>query len=149
MRLRCRMPWAGCRVLLSVWVARLCLFLVLMWRLLAAKHRSMHGFTHGSKHGSSLAPRVTLCAGVMADLSPEEAVALLSALVFQEKSDAEPVLPPSLAAATEQLAAIAHQAGVAQAEAGLPLHPEEFARSVLKFGLVEVRRHGTRARLTP
>ena len=75
----------------------------------------------------------------MADLSPEEAVALLSALVFQEKSDAEPVLPPALAAATEQLAAIAHQAGVAQAEAGLPLHPEEFARSVLKFGLVEVR----------
>ena len=32
--------------------------------------------------------------GVLADLSPEEAVALLSALVFQEKSDAEPVLPP-------------------------------------------------------
>ena len=104
---------------------------------------------HVSKNGSSLAPHVTVCAGVMADLSPEEAVALLSALVFQEKSDAEPVLPPALAAATEQLAAIAHQAGVAQAEAGLPLHPEEFARSVLKFGLVEVRHRGTRARLTP
>lgn len=77
-------------------------------------------------------------AGVLADLSPEEAVALLSALVFQEKSDVDPALPPALAAATEQLAAIAHEAGAVQAEAGLPVHPEEWARSVLKFGLVEV-----------
>ena len=78
--------------------------------------------------------------GVLADLSPEEAVALLSALVFQEKSDVDPALPPALAAATEQLAAIAHEAGVVQAEAGLPLQPDEWARSVLKFGLVEVNR---------
>ncbi len=65
-------------------------------------------------------------------------MALLSALVFQEKSDVEPALPPALAAATEQLVAIAHETGIVQAEAGLPLHPDEWARSVLKFGLVEV-----------
>lgn len=68
-------------------------------------------------------------------------MALLSALVFQEKSDVSPELPPALEAARDQLAAIAWQAGAVQAEAGLPLMPDEFQRSVLKFGLIEVQSH--------
>eukprot|EP00798_Chlamydomonas_sp_ICE-L_P015618 gene15618-21722_t len=34
--------------------------------------------------------------GLLTDLSPPEAVALISSLVFQEKSDVEPTLPPGL-----------------------------------------------------
>ena len=75
---------------------------------------------------------------MLTELTPEEAVALLSALVFQEKSDVAPELPPALAAARDQLAAIAWQAGAVQEEAGLPLVPDEYQRSVLKFGLIEV-----------
>lgn len=77
-------------------------------------------------------------------------MALLSALVFQEKSDVAPELPPALAAAVEQLSAIAWQAGAVQAEAGLPLLPDEFQRQVLKFGLTEVRTwHLAREMLAP
>ncbi|KAF5833365.1 hypothetical protein DUNSADRAFT_10368 [Dunaliella salina] len=45
--------------------------------------------------------------GILKDLSPAEAVALISALVFQEKSDVEPELPEKLSGAWKQLREIA------------------------------------------
>jgi hypothetical protein len=49
--------------------------------------------------------------GVLSELSPAEAVALLSALVFQEKSDVEPVLSEALAQARADLFGITLQVG--------------------------------------
>ena len=54
-------------------------------------------------------------------------MALLSALVFQEKSEVAPRLPPRLEAATGQLRAIVARAAVVQAEAGLPIVADEYA----------------------
>ena len=59
-----------------------------------------------------------LPAGVLAELSPEEAVALLSALVFQEKSDVAPELPPALAAATVQIHALFSSSASLGSDAG-------------------------------
>jgi hypothetical protein len=49
--------------------------------------------------------------GVLSDLTPAEAVALLSTLVFQEKSDVEPVLNEALAQARADLFGITMQVG--------------------------------------
>ena len=49
--------------------------------------------------------------GLLSGLSPEEAVALMSALVFQEKSDVQPALPPGLARAWADLQALVKQVG--------------------------------------
>ncbi|KAI8471724.1 MAG: NUC185 domain-containing protein [Monoraphidium minutum] len=76
--------------------------------------------------------------GLLAGLSPEEAVALMSALVFQERSDVEPALPPALAQARQDLTALVHQLAEAQSERGLAVAPEEYARVVLHPGLMEV-----------
>lgn len=71
-------------------------------------------------------------------MTPAEAVALLSALVFQEKSEAEPGLPPRLVAARDEAAALAHAAGEVQRDAGLDIVPEDFVLATLNFGLMEV-----------
>jgi antiviral helicase SKI2 len=76
--------------------------------------------------------------GVLTDLSPEEAVSLLSELVFQEKSEAECELPSRLVSAKEESAALAYSAGVVQQDAGLQIVPEEYVKSTLNFGLMEV-----------
>lgn len=88
--------------------------------------------------GDELVATELIFGGVLTDLSPEEAVALLSALVFQEKSDAEPELPLKLRNAREESAVLAYSAGVVQQEAGLTLIPEEYVKSSLNFGLMEV-----------
>lgn len=88
--------------------------------------------------GDELVATELIFGGVLTDLSPEEAVALLSALVFQEKTEAEPELPPRLLQAREEAVALALSAGVTQREAGLDVLPEDFVRSTLKFGLMEV-----------
>jgi superfamily II RNA helicase len=77
-------------------------------------------------------------AGVLTGLAPEEAVALLSALVFQEKSEVEPRLTQALRDVRADVTALALQAGQVQADAGLPVTPGDFVRDTLNFGLMEV-----------
>lgn len=76
--------------------------------------------------------------GVLAGLSPEEAVALMSALVFQEKSDVEPELPARLSSSWKSLQALAVELAELQGAAGLPVSPEEYCREVLHPGLMQV-----------
>ena len=58
---------------------------------------------------------------------------------MQEKSDVEaPAATPALAEARETVIALTRQAGKVQQECGLDILPDEFARSVLKWGLMEV-----------
>jgi len=77
-------------------------------------------------------------AGVLADLEPEAAVALLSAFVFQEKTENEPMLGADLAAACQRIKDLALLAGALQKECGMDIDPQEYTRDILKFGLVEV-----------
>lgn len=57
----------------------------------------------------------------------------------QEKSDVEAAAPtPALAEARETVVALTRQAGKVQQERGLDILPDEFVRSVLKWGLMEV-----------
>ena len=51
---------------------------------------------------------------------------------------------PGLAAAKEQMIALAEQAGRVQQQCGLDIVPAEFARGVLKWGLMQVS-WGTRS----
>lgn len=46
---------------------------------------------------------------------------------------------PALAEARETVIALTRQAGKVQQECGLDILPDEFARGVLKWGLMEVR----------
>lgn len=72
------------------------------------------------------------------DLEPEEAVALMSAFVFQQRNASEPSLTPKLSAAVQRLYDTAIRLGELQAAFNLPVSPEEYAKENLKFGLVEV-----------
>ncbi|TYJ42080.1 hypothetical protein E1A91_A03G063400v1 [Gossypium mustelinum] len=72
------------------------------------------------------------------DLEPEEAVALMSAFVFQQKNTSEPSLTSKLSQAKQRLYDRAIRLGNLQAEFKLPITPEEYAQENLKFGLVEV-----------
>ncbi|XP_074268042.1 DExH-box ATP-dependent RNA helicase DExH11 isoform X2 [Silene latifolia] len=74
----------------------------------------------------------------MGDLEPEEAVAVMSAFVFQQKNASEPSLTPKLSKAVQRLYDTAIRLGQLQAKFHLPIDPEEYARDNLKFGLVEV-----------
>lgn len=76
--------------------------------------------------------------GIVSPLTPAEAAALLSGLVLQERSAAPPQdVTPALAAAMAASLATARRVGEAQAAAGLAIDPDEFASSVLRFGLAE------------
>lgn len=70
----------------------------------------------------------------LAAYEPEEVVALLSAFVFQEKTDVEPVLPPKLQEGRDAIIAIAERVEAVQTAHSVP--GEEFRG--LKFGLAEV-----------
>ncbi|KAG6607294.1 DExH-box ATP-dependent RNA helicase DExH11, partial [Cucurbita argyrosperma subsp. sororia] len=72
------------------------------------------------------------------DLEPEEAVALMSAFVFQQRNTSEPSLTPKLSMAKKRLYETAIRLGKLQAQFRLPVDCEEYARDNLKFGLVEV-----------
>ncbi|KAK6935765.1 Ski2, N-terminal domain [Dillenia turbinata] len=72
------------------------------------------------------------------DLEPEEAVALMSAFVFQQRNSSEPSLTPRLALARQRLYNTAIRLGELQVQFKLPITPEEYAQENLKFGLVEV-----------
>lgn len=71
----------------------------------------------------------------LANYTPEEVAALLSAFVFQEKTDVEPALPPRLQAGRDALAKIADRIG--RVQDSHKVVAAEFA-SGLKFGLTEV-----------
>lgn len=72
------------------------------------------------------------------DLEPEEAVAIMSSFVFQQKETSESYLTPKLSQAKKRLNETAIRLGELQAQFKLPIDPKEYAQENLKFGLVEV-----------
>jgi antiviral helicase SKI2 len=78
--------------------------------------------------------------GVLNDMEPEEIVAVLSSLVYQEKKDEElsAELPPRLVHCCEEMKKIATNLGQLQKEQGLDVDPGEYCDKSLKFGLVHV-----------
>jgi antiviral helicase SKI2 len=76
--------------------------------------------------------------GVLRDLPPEEAVAVLAALVFQEKNASAPELHGSLLEACERSKELAFLAGEEQLKKGLAIAPDEYVTTTLRFGLTEV-----------
>jgi len=79
--------------------------------------------------------------GILNDMTAEEIVAALSALIFQEKSQEEELdseLPEKLVVCCERMKTIATNLGQLQKEAGLQVDPNEYCAKSLKFGLVHV-----------
>lgn len=72
-----------------------------------------------------------------APFEPEEVVALLSAFVFQEKSETEPLLTPKLEEGKDAIMDVAETVRSVQAKHRADVADEGFAIS-LKFNLVEV-----------
>ena len=70
----------------------------------------------------------------LAAYGPEEVAALLSAFVFQEKTDVEPVIPPPLQEGLEAIMRVAERVGRVQDRHKVP--GEDFRQ--IKPGLVEV-----------
>ncbi|KZT41620.1 ATP-dependent RNA helicase [Sistotremastrum suecicum HHB10207 ss-3] len=71
---------------------------------------------------------------ILATFTSEEVVALLSAFVFQEKTEVEPVIPPRLEEGRDQILAIADRVEVLQNRHKVA----ESTSKKLKFGLMEV-----------
>jgi antiviral helicase SKI2 len=79
--------------------------------------------------------------GLLNDLQPEEIVAVLSSLVFQEKKDESELdddLPGGLLRCCDKLKTIATNLGQLQRDCGLEVDPHEYCENSLKFGLVHV-----------
>ena len=79
--------------------------------------------------------------GILNELEPAEIVAVLSALIFQEKTaDAEldSELPERLRNACERMRTIALNLGQLQYEHGIQIVAEDYCANSLKFGLVHV-----------
>ncbi len=78
--------------------------------------------------------------GMLNELEPPEIVALLSALLFQEKTDDDigSDLPERLISSCERMKAIVVNLGQRQKDFGLPVDPLEYCTSMLKMGLVHV-----------
>uniref|UniRef100_A0A1J3FE68 Helicase SKI2W n=1 Tax=Noccaea caerulescens TaxID=107243 RepID=A0A1J3FE68_NOCCA len=88
--------------------------------------------------GEELICTVCLFENQFEELEPEEAVAIMSAFVFQQKNTSAPTLTPKLAKAKQRLYDTAIRLGELQAGYNLQIDPEEYAQENLKFGLVEV-----------
>jgi antiviral helicase SKI2 len=88
--------------------------------------------------GEELICTVCLFENQFEELEPEEAVAIMSAFVFQQKNTSAPTLTPKLAKAKQRLYDTAIRLGELQAQYNLQIDPEEYAQENLKFGLVEV-----------
>jgi len=92
--------------------------------------------------GSELVGTEIIFRGLLTDLNPEEAVALLSGLVFQDKTDVDVCdVPDALLDAYERALALAWNAGEEQAAVGLNILPDEFVKETLNFGLMSVVYH--------
>ncbi|KAF5841458.1 NUC185 domain-containing protein [Dunaliella salina] len=76
--------------------------------------------------------------GILGGLNPAEAVALISALVFEEGSDAEPELPENLSNAWKRLTEIALNMANVQVEKGLSVDPSQYVREKLHPGIMQV-----------
>eukprot|EP00977_Amphora_coffeiformis_P022661 scaffold11172_cov172-Amphora_coffeaeformis.AAC.14 len=78
--------------------------------------------------------------GILNDLKPEEIVACLSAMVFQEKSESEldSELPEALLECCQKMQVIATTLGQIQKDCGLKVDPNEYRDQSLKFGMVHV-----------
>lgn len=88
--------------------------------------------------GDELVATELIFSGLLNTLTPPEAVALMSALVFQERVDYQPWAPPRLAAAWDTLCGIAREAGLLQRASGMTVDADEFVQETLKFGLLHV-----------
>jgi antiviral helicase SKI2 len=93
--------------------------------------------------GNELVGTEIIFSGVLSDLSPEMAVALLSALVFQDKTESDFLedIPEKLKEAYEHVSTLAWHAGELQASLGLNVVPDEFVAETLNFGLMSVVYH--------
>lgn len=79
--------------------------------------------------------------GLLSPLTPEETVAVLSALVFQDsrrEQEIDSELPPQIADAAEKMKLIAYNLGEIQKDCGLPIDPIDYCEQSMKFGLVHV-----------
>ena len=79
--------------------------------------------------------------GLLNDFEPTEIVAVLSALVYQQKSsdeDFDSELPEKLVTCCQQMKTIATNLGRLQRDCGLKIDPGEYCDGSLKFGLVHV-----------
>ncbi|XP_068638074.1 DExH-box ATP-dependent RNA helicase DExH11 [Aristolochia californica] len=74
----------------------------------------------------------------MEDLEPAEAVAIMSALVFQQRNTSEPSLTDKLAHAKQRLCETATRLAKLQAHFNVAVNPDDYVQDNLKFGLVEV-----------
>jgi len=88
--------------------------------------------------GDELVATEMLFENQLDELEPAQAVAIMSALIFQQKDTSKPYLIPQLADAKERLFNTAFRLGELQASFGLPINPKDYANDSLKFGLVEV-----------
>jgi antiviral helicase SKI2 len=93
--------------------------------------------------GSELVGTEIIFGGLLSDLSPQEAVALLSALVFQDKTECNFLedIPAKLVMAYEHANAVAWNAGQEQEKFGLNIAADEFVKETLNFGLMSVVYH--------
>ncbi|XP_055750670.1 SKI2 subunit of superkiller complex protein-like isoform X1 [Salvelinus fontinalis] len=73
----------------------------------------------------------------LSPLAPEESAALLSCLVFQQKTQVEPHISNTLKEGIERVLAVAQRIGELQRDCGITQTVEEFV-SQFKFGLTEV-----------
>ncbi|XP_035039239.1 helicase SKI2W [Hippoglossus stenolepis] len=74
---------------------------------------------------------------VLSPLAPEESAALLSCLIFSQKTQVEPHITTTLQEGIGRVLSVAQRIGELQRECGIPQTAEEFVGQ-LKFGLTEV-----------
>ena len=97
----------------------------------------LHGLLNSSKINSvnELILTELILDNTLAPYDPEEAVALLSCFVFQEKTEVDPAIPPKLQSGCDVIAAISERIGGLQDRFKVAT---DDSRSKLNFGLVEV-----------
>jgi antiviral helicase SKI2 len=76
--------------------------------------------------------------GMLSSLKPEEAIALISSLVFQDKSECEADIPELLQQKSDDLVALALEVGEIQEACQMLVTPDDYVKSCLNFGLLQV-----------
>jgi len=75
---------------------------------------------------------------ILTPLTPEEIVSLLSCLIFEDKTDAEPELPDRLVQAHKALVNLTIGLANIQIEYGLKLTPKDYLKENVRWGLMQV-----------
>ncbi|GMH32178.1 hypothetical protein BSKO_00012 [Bryopsis sp. KO-2023] len=88
--------------------------------------------------GDELVATEMIFTGLLTELEPEEAVALVSAFVFQEKTQKNPQLTRRMQEACQSLYDLCLSCAMSQQDHGLDLDPVQHCEETLNFGLVEV-----------